>query len=141
MDEKTYSENSADKPVEQPKAVLETRQIQAGSLKGEILLLKDQGYRFVTITCVDLDQESVDLIYTFDRGLEMVHLRIRQPKAESAPSVSDILFAAFLVENEIQDQFGICFDGLVLDFQNRLYLEEEVARTPFCRYNVTRNSK
>ena len=40
-------------------------------------------------------------------------------------------FAAFLVENEIQDQFGLHFDGLALDYDEGLYLEEEAGRTPF----------
>lgn len=119
-------------------AVLETREIVADALHGEVAKLKGEGYRFVTMTCVDLDAEHVDLIYSFDRDLEMVHYRMRQAKSQPAPSISGVLFTAFLVENEIQDQFGICFDGLVLNFENYLYLEEEVATTPFCKYSVIR---
>lgn len=118
--------------------ILPTTDIASDALKGEVLKLKADGYRFVTMTCVDLDEDSVDLIYTFDRDLTMIHLRMRQAKANPAPSISDVLFAAFLVENEIQDQFGICFDGLVLDFKRSLYLEDEVGTTPFCKYSVTR---
>lgn len=118
--------------------VLETTPITSDALKGEVLRLKSEGYRFLTMTCVDLDENNVDLLYTFDKDLKMVHLRLQQPKVQPAPSISDILFAAFLVENEIQDQFGICFDGLVLNFENYLYLEKEVARTPFCKYSVIR---
>lgn len=119
-------------------AVLETSAVTPSALKTEVLRLKGEGYRIVTLTCVDLDEDNVDLIYTFDRDLEMIHLRMTHPKKQPAPSISDILFAAFLVENEIQDQFGICFDGLVLNFENYLYLEEEVAKTPFCKYSVIR---
>ncbi len=54
------------------------------------------------------------------------------------PSISPVYFAAFLIENEIEDQFGIKFDGLVLDFGGTLYLEEEVMRTPFCKYGRDR---
>lgn len=119
-------------------AVLETFAVTPNALKVEVLRLKGEGYRIVTLTCVDLDEDNVDLIYTFDRNLEMIHLRMTHPKKQPAPSISDILFAAFLVENEIQDQFGISFDGLVLNFENYLYLEEEVAKTPFCKYSVIR---
>lgn len=119
-------------------AELRTMDVAQDGLKNEVFRLKGQGFRLVTLTCVDLDESSVDLIYTFDRDLEMVHLRMRQAKDQPAPTISDILFAAFLVENEIQDQFGICFDGLVLNFDRSLYLEEEVSTTPFCKYGVTR---
>lgn len=119
-------------------AVLETIGVTTDTLKNEIRRLTGEGYRIVTMTCVDLDPDYVDLIYSFDRNLEMVHLRLKHPKAQPAPSISDMLFAAFLVENEIQDQFGVCFDGLVLNFGNYLYLEKEVAKTPFCKYSVIR---
>ncbi len=118
--------------------VLETTVIESDALKSEAARLKGEGYRFVTMTCVDLDEENVDLIYSFDRDLEMVHFRLRQSKSRPVPTISDVLFAAFLVENEIQDQFGLCFEGLVLNFENYLYLEEEVATTPFCKYSVIR---
>jgi ech hydrogenase subunit D len=118
--------------------ILPATDIAADALKGEVLKLKADGYRFVTMSCVDLDEDHVDLIYAFDRELEMVHYRLKQPKAQPALSISDILFTAFLVENEIQDQFGICFEGLVLNFENYLYLEKEVGRTPFCKYSVIR---
>lgn len=121
-------------------AVLETTDIAQNTLKSEVLRLKSEGFRLVTITCVDLDENSVDLIYSFDRDLKMVHLRMRQAKDKPAPTISDALFAAFLVENEIQDQFGICFEGLVLNFDRSLYLEEEVSTTPFCKYGVIRKS-
>ncbi len=127
---------TADKTI----AVLETMNITRDALQTEVLRLKGEGFRLVTMTCVDLDENSVDLIYTFDRNLEMVHLRMRQAKDQSAPSISNVLFAAFLVENEIQDQFGICFQGLVLNFDRSLYLEEEVSTTPFCKYGVIRKS-
>jgi ech hydrogenase subunit D len=119
-------------------AVLVATTVSGEEIKQAVQELKNQGYRLVTITCVDLDAEHVDLIYSFDRDLEMVHIRMKQLKSQPAPTISDILFAAFLVENEIQDQFGICFDGLVLNFENSLYLEDEVATTPFCKYSVTR---
>ncbi|TVR01554.1 MAG: hypothetical protein EA399_01815 [Desulfovibrionales bacterium] len=126
------------KTTEKKIPVLATQAVENDNLKAEIRRLKSEGYRLVTLTCVDLDEEHVDLLYSFDKDLEMVHLRMQQPKSTPAPSISDILFGAFLVENEIQDQFGICFDGLVLNFENYLYLEEEVARTPFCKYSVIR---
>jgi hypothetical protein len=36
-----------------------------------------------------------------------------------------------LVENEIQDQFGLTFDGLVLDYHRTLLLDGDVTEVPF----------
>ena len=60
-------------------------------------------------------------------------MRLTVAKGESVPSISGVYFAALLIENETQDHFGVTFDGLVLDFGSRLYLEEEVKKYPFCK--------
>ena len=103
--------------------------------------MKKDGYRFVTMSCVELDADTVDILYHFDRDLDLKHLRLTIQKKEEVPSVSLVYFAAFLVENEIQDQFGIRFDGLVLDYERTLYLEEEVRDAPYCRISVSRDVK
>ena len=113
----------------------ETKNLAKNQLVSEVLLLKNQGYRFVTMSCVDLG-DSLDLIYHFDLELQMVHLRITLLKGDVAPSISGIFFAALVIENETQDHFGVKFDGLVLDFGGNLYLEEEVKKYPFCKVTV-----
>ena len=105
----------------------------------EVTKIKEEGYRIVTMTAVDLDEENIDLMYHFDKDLEQRHLRMTVAKKSPVPSISGVYFAAFLIENEIEDQFGTKFDGLVLDFGGTLYLEEEVMRTPFCKYGVVRS--
>jgi ech hydrogenase subunit D len=107
-----------------------------GALVGEVAKLKVQGYRFVTLTCTELDATSVDILYHFDKGLELKHLRLTSGKADPVPSISPVYFAALLVENEIQDFFGLKFEGLVVDFQGTLYLEEEAIKTPYCRFSI-----
>ena len=37
-----------------------------------------------------------------------------------------------LGENEVQDQFGLMFDGLVLDYGRTLFLDEEITIIPLC---------
>jgi len=113
----------------------ETMNLAKNQLVPEVLSLKNQGYRFVTMSCVDLG-ESLDLLYHFDKDLQMVHLRITLLKGDTAPSISGIFFAALVIENETQDHFGVKFDGLVLDFGGHLYLEEEVKKYPFCKVTV-----
>ena len=106
------------------------------NLLGEIAAVKVAGYRFVTMTCTALDQDSFDILYHFDRGLELKHLRLTLAASTAVPSISPIYFAAFLVENEIQDLFGIRFKGLTIDYERTLYGEEPSRITPFCKYTV-----
>ena len=106
------------------------------NLLGEIAAVKVAGYRFVTMTCTALNQDSFDLLYHFDRGLELKHLRLTLPAGTAVPSISPIYFAAFLVENEIQDLFGIRFKGLAIDYARTLYGDETTRITPFCKYTV-----
>jgi ech hydrogenase subunit D len=113
----------------------ETLNLAKSQLVGEVQNLKNKGYRFVTMTCVDLG-DSLDLIYHFDLNLEMVHLRITLLKGDTAPSISGVFFAALIIENETKDHFGVHFEGMALDFGGNLYLEEEVKKYPFCKVTV-----
>jgi ech hydrogenase subunit D len=66
------------------------------------------------------------------------HLRLTVAKDAFVPSLSPVFFAAFLVENEIQDLFGVRFQGLVIDYGRTLYFDDEVREAPFCRFVVNR---
>lgn len=117
-----------------------TKQVTIKTIKDEVAAYKNANWRLLTMTAVDLNEDEFDILYHFDENNTMEHLRLTIKKGTSVPSVSDIYMAAFLVENEIQDQFGICFDGLVLNFANHLYLDEEVSTTPFCKFGVVRKT-
>ena len=110
--------------------------VSAEALVGEVAKLKVLGYRLVTLSCTELDETTLDILYHFDKGLELKHLRLTAPKSTMVPSISPVYFAALLVENEIQDHFGLRFDGLVVDYQGTLYLEEEALKTPYCRFSL-----
>lgn len=119
--------------------MLTAQPIAADALLAEGQRLFDEGYRLVTYSVVDLGDENVDIIYHFDKDLEMVHYRLTHPKAQPVPSLTPIYFAALLIENEARDQFGLVFDGLVLDFNRTLYLDEEITGTmsaPFCKIST-----
>lgn len=120
--------------------VLETKNLAKNQLVAEVQNLKNKGYRFVTMSCVDLG-DSLDLIYHFDLNLDMLHLRITLLKGDVAPSISGVFFAALIIENETQDHFGVKFDGLALDFGGNFYLEDEVKRFPFCKVTVGKADK
>lgn len=113
--------------------------VSLASLIGETGRMKAEGFRFVTESCVELNESTVELLYHFDKDLQLKHLRLTIPKETVVPSVSSVYLAAFLVENEIQDLFGIRFEGLAVDYNRTLYLEEEIKTTPLCRYTVDRS--
>jgi len=104
------------------------------ALVGEAAKIKVLGYRFVTLSCVEKDASTFDIFYHFDRDLTLKNFKLSVSKTDRVPSISAVYFAAFLVENEIQDLFGIAFDGLAVDYKQTLYLEKEAKVTPFCRY-------
>jgi ech hydrogenase subunit D len=106
------------------------------NLLGETAALKMAGYRLVTLTSTAVDEDHFDLLYHFDRKLELKHLRLEITMETIVPSISPIYFAAFLVENEIQDLFGIRFSGLAIDYDRTLYGENKTRVTPFCKYTV-----
>jgi ech hydrogenase subunit D len=110
--------------------------VSAEALVGEVAKLKVQGYRLVTLSCTELDATTVDILYHFDKDLGLKHLRLRTPKSGTLPSISPVYFAALLVENEIQDFFGLRFEGLLVDYRGTLYLEEEALKTPYCRFSL-----
>jgi ech hydrogenase subunit D len=110
--------------------------VSADALVGEVAKLKVQGYRLVTLSCTELDEATLDILYHFDKDLGLKHLRLTAAKSSAVPSISPVYFAALLVENEIQDFFGLRFDGLLVDYQGSLYLEEEALKTPYCRFSL-----
>jgi ech hydrogenase subunit D len=103
---------------------------------GEVAKLKVNGYRLVTLSCTELDESTVDVLYHFDKDLGLKHLRLTALKTATVPSISPVYFAALLVENEIQDFFGLRFEGLLVDYRGMLYLEEEALKTPYCRFSL-----
>jgi len=106
-----------------------------------VVKLTARGHRFVTVTCTELEPGQVDLIYHFDKDLELVNLRLTASIGAGVPSISEVCRPAFLVENEIKDQFGLNFAGLVLDYQGTFYLDEEVKAGPFCKLSVREKSE
>ncbi len=91
-----------------------------------------RGYRFVTMTTVDTGTHF-DLYYHFDLKYELFNMRLTVEHGVDVPSISGICFAALIVENEIQDLFGITFKDLVIDYQKHFLLADGAPEKPFCR--------
>lgn len=115
--------------------------VSVDTLVGEAAKKKVEGYRFLTMSCTELDDTTVDILYHFDKDLELTHLRLTVARDIPVPSLCPVYFAAFLVENEIQDLFGVRFKGLAIDYERTLFLDEEVEVPPFCRKMANKNKE
>ena len=111
------------------------------AVRGLAKQMFEDGYRFLTMSAVDLGDDGFDLLYHYDKDLELKHYRLTVKKGEPVPSVSPVYFCALLIENEIRDQFGLTFSDIVLDFGGTLYLEDDVRASPFCKLSVTEIKK
>jgi ech hydrogenase subunit D len=100
-------------------------------------ILKDEGFRFVTMSSTDLG-DSICVLYHLDKDLQLITLKVNVPKGTKIPSICSVYASAVLIENEIKEHFGVEFDGLSLDFHGMLYLDEEVQKTPFCKIAIKR---
>lgn len=78
-------------------------------------------------------EKRLELIYSFDKSYELIHLRMSVAPGDHVPSISAIYDMAFLYENEIHDLFGLVVDGISLDFKGTFY-QKQAAR-PFCSTN------
>jgi ech hydrogenase subunit D len=93
------------------------------------------GGRLVQILAVALpvsaagETPAVELTYSFDKDGILRHLRLLAAPGGKVPSISRVYFPAFLYENEIQEQFGVEFEGKVVDFKGTLY--KTAVRVPF----------
>lgn len=114
-----------------------TAMITPGDVISQMRNFKNEGFRFVTMSSVDTG-DCVSVLYHLDKDLQIINLRVNVSKGKKIPSISSVYSSAFLVENEIKEQFGVDFDGLSLDFEGMLYLDEEVQKTPFCNMEIVR---
>jgi NADH:ubiquinone oxidoreductase subunit C len=104
-------------------------------LRDAVQRCRDQRLRFITITCMDMG-ETFALYYHFDEKLTMRHLLVFAPRDAEVPSISDIYFAAFLVENEIKELFGVHITGIAIDYHGHLLLTEDNEPTPMVKIRM-----
>jgi len=110
-------------------------QLAAQELLARVQERSDSGARLVQISAVALpvaatgETPSVELTYSFDKDGALSHLRLTAAPGEKIASISRVYFPAFLYENELHEQFGVDFEGMVLDFKGSLY--KTAVRVPF----------
>ncbi len=112
-------------------------EITSDQLQSEISNCKYQGYRFITATCADNGDDTIDILYHLDKDYEMRNYRVTVKKDEEIPSISNIFFCAVLVENEMKELFGINISNIALDFGGHMLLSEEELDSPMLRRQIT----
>ncbi|MEJ5251707.1 MAG: NADH-quinone oxidoreductase subunit C [Chthonomonadetes bacterium] len=100
--------------------------------------LAEQGHRFITTTCID-NGERFEVYYHFDRQLAMTHLQVTIDRDAPLPSITPIYFCAFVAENEMKDLFGLRIDGLMVDYQGRMLVSDELPTPPMRKSDARRN--
>lgn len=116
-------------------------EISKDMLLDETGKLKYNGYRFVTATCVDIGDGTVDVIYHFDKDLELKNFRINVKRGEEIQSITKIYFCALLVENEIKELFGLNITDIAIDYGGRMLLSDEELQNPMLKRQITIEQK
>ena len=106
-----------------------TTNITPDALLNEAAVRLGQKCRFVTLTCLDLGGEH-EIFYHFDRDYQLFNLRVMLTKGQTLPSITSVCPAAVIVENELQDLFGIKVTGLAVDFGGKLLLTDACPAAP-----------
>jgi len=115
-------------------------EIKKENLVEEVQKLKDEGYRIVTASCVDMDTEFM-IYYHFDKQNNMKHLKIFSNKDEEVPSISGVYLAGALVENEIKDLFGLKVKDLAIDYGGNFLITGDVGTAPFAKSTTKKEDK
>jgi Ni,Fe-hydrogenase III component G len=124
--------NAQPAPVSATADIADVERIPLEDLVARAQAMAGQGARLVTLTCVQKD-EGFEVLYHFDRDLKMSHLSVEVPAGGKLPSITGAYLCAFLVENEIEDLFGLPVDGMPLDYRRHLVLASDAAPAPLLK--------
>ena len=116
-------------------------EISVDSILNEVHIKKDGGFRFVSMTTVENEGGSIDLYYHFDKDYELQNLKLNVNQDIELPSISKIYLAACLVENEIQELFGVKFDGKVINYGGHFILSDSDLNSPMCSRQIVIEQK
>jgi ech hydrogenase subunit D len=106
----------------------EVRSIEKQDMLNEATRLQSEGYRLAQM-CSTKVEDGYDMLYTFEKGYDLLHLRFNVAAGDKIESISHIFPAAFFYENEIHDLFGVPIEFMTIDYHGGLYRTAE--KTPF----------
>lgn len=101
-------------------------------LLGVVQAYHERNARFITASCLDRG-ERFEILYLFDESLETVAVRTFLPKGQKLPSITGIYLCGFLVENELQDLFGIEVEGLDIDYRGKFLVTNTFEAPPLLK--------
>ena len=87
--------------------------------------MKAGGYRLGQMCGVVLDDETYEIIYSFDKDHQLYNLRLDIKIGEEVESITGIYWPAFIYENEMHDLFGIKFLHNALDYNGNFFVTAE----------------
>jgi ech hydrogenase subunit D len=111
---------------------IEVQQITAEQLLDETKKMYQDGYRLVTATCID-EVDNFRIIYHYDKETRLVNIEVPVHKDQEISSITGIYLCNFLVENEMQELFGVKIKDIAVDLKGRLYMTDECQPTPMAR--------
>lgn len=111
--------------------------ISVDELLGDVQDMRYDNYRFVTATCADNGDGTIDVYYHFDKNYELKNLKIKVNKGEEIPSISRIYFCSILVENEMKELFGLNITGMAVDYGGAMLLSDTAPDEPMLRQQIT----
>lgn len=110
------------------------KQITKSDIVSEGQKLLGAGAKFVTAVCNDLgDQLEVTYFFSSDRGVKLSGLRYSVGKDEEVPSLTGVTLSTLLIENEMQELFGLKVKGLAIDYGGHLLLAHDSPTTPMLK--------
>lgn len=88
--------------------------------------MKEEGYRLGQVCGLVLDDETVQLIYTFDKDHQLYNFKVDVPvDRPEVESITPLYWPAFIYENEIHDLFGVEFRHSRLDYGGTFFKVSE----------------
>lgn len=134
--EKAPAEKPAPKaaaaPAPPPPDIEDVEDVTLENLVGRSHVMANEGYRFVTLTCLD-SGDVFEIYYHFDKDAIFRHLLLRLPKGTDLPTITNAYFCAFLAENELQSLFGIKVDGLAIDYAGKMLVVDDGGPPPLLK--------
>ncbi len=95
--------------------------VELSQLLTKVKDLKAEGYRFGQACATVMDEDTFEIIYSFDKAYQLVNLRLVISQGEEVESITGTYWPAFIYENEMHDLFGIKFNHMELDYQGNFF--------------------
>ena len=112
--------------MEKITAVQDFEYVELSDLISKVSDLKAEGYRLVQICGVVLDDDTYEILYSFDKDHLLKTLRLDlKIGVDEVESITGIYWPAFIYENEMHDLFGIKFLHNALDYNGNFFVTAE----------------